>query len=124
MRSISLLTLIVSIIVGLSSCSPKISTRLTRGSGVEVKNKTVSINRMTMDVDEEPIEYTINIATESGRAKLKNLSLEEAEDLALEEAIMSNKCAALFQPHYSHYTYKGKVLRVTVYGFPARYKKK
>lgn len=77
-----------------------------------------------MDIDPEPITYSIDVSTEAGRMKLKNLSLEEARDLALLEAIMANKCATIFQPQYTHLKHKGSVLRVTLYGYPARYKKK
>ncbi|MDE5882192.1 MAG: hypothetical protein K2H60_10715 [Muribaculaceae bacterium] len=75
-----------------------------------------------MDLDPNPITYTIDVSSESGRAKLSNLSVEEADDLALIEAIMSHRCATIFNLQYTHLVHKGKVLRVTVYGYPARYK--
>lgn len=105
----------------IASCSPKISTRkLNAYSTVAATN--VSYNEMTMMLDSDPISYTIDISNESGRLKLKNLSLDEACDLALVEAIMANKCATIFQPQYTHLTHKGKVLRITIYGYPARYR--
>lgn len=82
----------------------------------------VSYNELTMDIDPNPITYTIDISTREGKLKLKNLSVDEACDLVLLEAIMANRCATIFQPQYTHLTNKGKVLRVSVYGFPARYK--
>ncbi len=88
-----------------------------------VDTKVVSYNQLTMDLDEEPITYTIDISTEAGKMKLNRLSVEEAERLALIEAIMTNKCATIFNPQYTHLEHKGKVLRVTLYGYPARYKK-
>ncbi|MDE6289942.1 MAG: hypothetical protein K2M16_00265 [Muribaculaceae bacterium] len=75
-----------------------------------------------MDIDKDPITYVIDISTEAGKMKLKNLSVDEACDLALIEAIMANKCATIFNPQYTHLVHKGKVLRVTLYGYPARYK--
>lgn len=106
-----------------TSCSRKISaTQLNGWEGV--KAQIVSYNEVTMDLDPNPIEYVIDISTPDGRAKLNKLSLQEAKDLALVEAIMHAKCATIFQPQYTHVVEKGKVLGVKVYGFPARYKKK
>ncbi len=110
------------ILFTVSSCSPKISTRKLNAYTTVAPNN-VSYNRFTMDLDPNPITYTIDISTEAGRTKLMNLSLDEACDLALIEAIMANQCATLFQPQYTHLIKQGKVLRVTVYGYPARYKK-
>ncbi len=104
------------------SCSPKISTRKLNAYTTVAPN-IVSYNRLTMDLDASPITYTIDISTEAGRTKLKNLSLDEACDLALIEAIMANQCATLFQPQYTHLVQQGKVLRITVYGYPAHYKR-
>lgn len=122
MRIFYLLTISLGLLLGISSCSPKISTRkLNAYSTVAPTN--VSYNKFTMDLDDEPITYTIDISTDAGRAKLNKLSVDEACDLALIEAIMANKCATIFQPQYTHLVQKGKVLRVTLYGYPARYKK-
>lgn len=122
MRNFYLLTILLGLLFGISSCSPKISTRkLNAYSTVAPTN--VSYNKFTMDLDDEPITYTIDIYTDTGRAKLNKLSVDEACDLALIEAIMANKCATIFQPQYTHLVQKGKVLRVTLYGYPARYKK-
>ncbi len=109
-------------LITLSSCSPKITTR-QMNAWTTVDTKVVSYNQLTMDLDEEPITYTIDISTEAGKMKLNRLSVEEAERLALIEAIMTNKCATIFNPQYTHLEHKGKVLRVTLYGYPARYKK-
>lgn len=121
MRNYLLSALVVILLVGLTACSPKISTRKLNAY-TTVSNYNVSYNKLTMDLDDEPITYTIDISTEAGRMKLRNLSLDEACDLALVEAIMANKCATIFQPQYTHLVQKGKVLRVTLYGYPARYK--
>lgn len=122
MRTLSLVTFVLSLIIGLSSCSPKISTRKLNAY-TTVNPNIVSYNELTMDIDEVPITYVIDISTEAGKTKLKNLSLDEACDLALIEAIMANKCATIFNPQYTHVVHKGKVLRVILYGYPARYKK-
>lgn len=40
------------------------------------------------------------------------------------ESTMANHCATIFNPQYTH-LFKGcKILRITVYGYPARYKPK
>ncbi len=122
MRSISFLTIIAILLTGLVSCSPKISTRKLNAY-TTVNPNIVSYNELTMDIDDAPITYVIDISTEAGKMKLKNLSVDEACDLALIEAIMANKCATIFNPQYTHLVHKGKVLRVTLYGYPARYKK-
>lgn len=111
----------VTLLLGISSCAPKISTR-TLNAYQTVSTHNISYNELTMDLDAEPITYTIDISTTAGRTKLNNLSLDDACDLALVEAIMVNKCATIFQPQYTHLVQKGKVLRVTIYGYPARYK--
>ena len=121
MRSISLFGIVVCFMVALSSCSPKISTRKLNAYTTVAPN-IVSYNELTMDIDKDPITYVIDISTEAGKMKLKNLSVDEACDLALIEAIMANKCATIFNPQYTHLVHKGKVLRVTLYGYPARYK--
>lgn len=113
------IVLILSLTV--TSCSPKISTRKLNAYTTVAPN-VVSYNELTMDIDKNPITYVIDISTEAGKMKLKNLSVDEACDLALIEAIMSNKCATIFNPQYTHLVHKGKVLRVTLYGYPARYK--
>ena len=75
-----------------------------------------------LDVSTEPITYSIDISTELGAAKLNNLTIKQAEDLAKREAIMKYKCGTLVNPQYT-YLKKGKrILRITVYGFPAMYK--
>lgn len=121
MQFMNYFLLFVSLLFCLTSCSPKVSTRKLNAY-TTVAPTIVSYNELTMDLDPEPIVYTIDITSESGRAKLNKLSLEEADDLALIEAIMSLRCATLFNPQYTHLVHKGKVLRVTVYGYPARYK--
>lgn len=89
-----------------------------------VKAKIESYNELTMDLSPDAITYTIDISTPDGRIKLNKLTLKEAERLALTEALMANKCAALFNPQYTHLRQGKKILRVTVYGFPAYYKRK
>ena len=121
MRFTYITILSILLLVGVTSCSPKYSARKLNAY-TTVSNFNVSYNELTMDLDEKPITYTIDISTKEGRMKLNNLSLDEACDLVLVEAIMANRCATIFQPQYTHLMHKGKVLRITIYGYPARYK--
>lgn len=123
--------LIISILIGLSSCSPKPQPQYPVGIHTREINsmstltpQLKSLNELDYDFDETPITYVIDISTQEGRAKLKNISVQEAYDLALIEAIMKYKCANIFHPQFTHLEKDGQVLRVTLYGFPARYKKK
>lgn len=110
------------ILLALSACSsPKMTSR-SFGAYTTVETTNVSYNPMTMILDSEPITHTIDISTQAGKTKLKGLSLNEAYNLVLVEAVMNNRCATLFQPQYTNLTKNGDVLRVTVYGYPARYK--
>lgn len=109
----------------LLSCNTaqSISGSHEKNSSATVKLVMESYNEFTMDLDPVAVMYTIDISTEEGQLKLKNTTLLEAEQLALVECLIKNNCATLFNPQFTHLK-KGKdILRVTVYGFPARYKK-
>lgn len=113
---------LVLMLLAISACqSPKMTSRALNAY-TTVQTTNVSYNPMTMVLDAEPITYTIDISTQSGRAKLNGLSLDEAYDLVLVESVIANKCATIFQPQYTNLMKKGDVLRVTIYGYPARYK--
>lgn len=115
--------LIALAIVSIFVCS--CSSFRSGGYGItstEVPTYTESINRFDLDVDTEGVTYTIDISTPEGQLKLNGLTLGEAQKLALEEAAIKNNCARIVSPKFSHLK-KGKhVLRITVFGFPARYK--
>ena len=81
-----------------------------------------SFNEYDLEVASEGITYTIDISTPEGRMKLNKLKLHEAENLALTEAVMKYNCATLVNPQYTNLMRGKKVLRITVYGFPAKYK--
>lgn len=88
----------------------------------EIATYTESINRFDLDVDPNGITYTIDISTAEGVLKLNGLSLEQAKKMALEEAAIKNNCARIISPKFSHLKKGKQILRVTVFGFPARYK--
>lgn len=117
----SLSTAIVATSILVCSCS---STR-SGGDGItgtEIYTYTESINRYDLDVDPQGITYTIDISTQEGKIKLNGLSLAQAQQLALEEAAIKNNCARIISPKFSHLKKGKQILRITVFGFPARYK--
>lgn len=77
-----------------------------------------------MDLDPTAVSYTIDVSTPEGRLKLNKISLRDAEHLALVECLIKHNCATLFNPQYTHLKKGKNILRVTVYGYPARYKAK
>ena len=107
-----------------SSCQ----TAQSGGSGANalqiVGTKTKSVNEYDLDVSNEPVEYTIDISTASGRQLLEKLSLNQAQELVLRECIMKHKCGTIFNPQYTHLKKGKRILRITVFGFPAWYKNK
>lgn len=88
----------------------------------EIATYTESINRFDLDVDPQGITYTIDISTPEGQIKLNGVSLAQAQQIALEEAAIKNNCARIISPKFSHLKKGKQILRVTVFGFPARYK--
>lgn len=92
--------------------------------GVGVKSNFQHIDWMTMDISDDYITYDIDILTKEGKILLKNASEESAKNIALSRAIVANRCDAIFQPRIT--TVRGgknEILRVTVYGRPAKYRK-
>ena len=109
-------------VITISSCR---SARYTSdGTSAEeiIASYTGSYNELDMEVGTDPIYYTIDISTPEGAAKLNNLSFQEAKGLALREAVMKYRCAKIVNPQYTKLMKGKRVLRVTVYGFPAKYK--
>lgn len=120
MKYTSIITLaVISLFV--SSCS------LLRSGGdgntdTEIATYNESINRFDLDIDTNGITYTIDISTQEGQIKLNGLSLAQAKKVALEEAAIKNNCARIISPKFSHLKKGKQILRITVFGFPARYK--
>lgn len=107
-----------------SSCSTFSSSSHADHAKDIVSTTNVSYNELTMDLDPNAVSYTIDVSTPEGRLKLNKISLRDAEHLALVECLIKYNCATLFNPQFTHLK-KGKhILRVTVYGYPARYKAK
>ena len=112
-------------LIAISSVLLSCSSLRSGGEGLtdtEIATYTESINRFDLDVDPQGITYTIDISTQEGKLKLNGLSLEQAKKMALEEAAIKNNCARIISPKFSHLKKGKQILRVTVFGFPARYK--
>ncbi len=112
---------IIAVSLFVSSCS-SLRSGGNGITGTEIATYTESINRFDLDVDAQGITYTIDISTQEGKIKLNGLSLAQAQQLALEEAAIKNNCARIISPKFSHLKKGKQILRVTVFGFPARYK--
>lgn len=104
------------------SCSAFVRTGGSGITSTEVTTVTHSINEYDLVVDSQSITYTIDVSTPEGILKLDKLSLKEAQELALEEAAIKNNCARIISPKFSYFKKGKKILRITVFGFPARYK--
>lgn len=112
-----------------SSKKATLNTNYTR-SGSKSNNASkspyttiISDNIADMTISSQSISYTIDISTPEGQLKLKGINQEEAEELALTEAVIINKCAMLINPQYTFLKDGKDILRVTVFGFPAYYTK-
>lgn len=120
--NILILLTFASTILSTSSCSSSKSGSHATNAYQIPKTKINSFNEYDLDVSTEGVSYTIDISTPEGKTKLKGLSLREAEELALTEAVIKYNCALLVNPQYTNLMNGKRVLRITVYGFPARYK--
>ena len=113
---------IVVTILTISSCSTARSGSHSNNAYQTPRTSVDSYNNYDLNVSNEGVSYTIDISTPEGKAKLNKLSLKEAENLALTEAVIKYKCALLVNPQFTNLMNGKRVLRITVYGFPAVYK--
>lgn len=99
----------------LSSC--RSSGNISGNNAISIGTSVVGENHYKIIVGEERIApYTIN-----NRKQLKRLSLQEAKDKVLQEAVIARNCATIVEPNYS-YDMKGKkIVRITVVGYPGYY---
>lgn len=120
MKALFFVLLILSL--SISSCISTKSGSRTSNAYQTPKTSINSFNDYDLDIASEGITYTIDISTPEGRTRLKGLSLREAEELVLTEAIIKYNCALLVNPQYTNLTRGKNVLRITVFGFPAKYR--
>lgn len=116
-----LLTL-VSAVLCLAGCSTYRGGTNTNNAYLAPNTVVNSFNEYDMEISPDPITYTIDISTPEGKMMLNKLSLKEAQEKVLTEAIIANKCAMIVNPQYSNLMKGKRVLRITVAGFPAKYK--
>lgn len=116
-----LLTLI-SAVLCLASCSTYRGGTNTNNAYLAPNTVVNSFNEYEMEISPDPITYTIDISTPEGKMMLNKLSLKQAQEKVLTEAIIANKCAMIVNPQYSNLMKGKRVLRITVAGFPAKYK--
>ena len=109
-------------VAALYSCSSVRGGSSSYNAYIAPNTKVNSFNEYDLDISQNAITYTIDISTPEGQMKLNKLSLKEAQQLALTEAVAKNNCAMIVNPQYTHLKKGKRILRVTVYGFPAKYK--
>ncbi len=115
------LYLIVALAALMTSCASTKSGGWGNTSH-EVDLKSRSINYYDLTVDPVGVTYTIDISTKEGRIKLDGLNLNQAKEMVLQEAAMMNNAAKLVEPKFTYLKEGKDILRITVFGFPARYK--
>ena len=105
----------MTMVICLSSC--RSSKNVSGNNAISIGTRVIGENSYKIIVGEERIApYTIN-----NRKQLKRLSLQEAKDKVLQEAVIARNCATIVEPNYS-YDMKGKkIVRITVVGYPGYY---
>ena len=115
MKKTLLFACAAALAVSLSSC--RSSGNVSGNNAISIGTSVIGENHYKIIVGEERIApYTIN-----NRKQLKRLSLQEAKDKVLQEAVIARNCATIVEPNYS-YDMKGKkIVRITVVGYPGYY---
>lgn len=115
MKKTLLFACAATLAVCLSSC--RSSGNVSGNNAISIGTSVIGENHYKIIVGEERIApYTIN-----NRKQLKRLSLKEAKDKVLQEAVIARGCATIVEPNYS-YDMKGKkIIRITVVGYPGYY---
>ena len=115
MKRLFLFVFTMTLVVSLSSC--RSSKNVSCNNAINIGTRVIGENSYKIIVGEERIApYTIN-----NRKQLKRLSLQEAKDKVLQEAVIARNCATIVEPNYS-YDMKGKkIVRITVVGYPGYY---
>ena len=109
-------------IITVCSCSRSHSDATINNAWNAPNTVIDSYNNYGLAVSEESVTYTIDVSTPEGKTKLHKRSEKQANELALAEALMKYKCAMLINPQFTHLKKGKKILRVTVFGFPAYYR--
>ncbi|MDE5808606.1 MAG: hypothetical protein K2H76_10860 [Muribaculaceae bacterium] len=117
-----ILPIYITVIITFISCNTARTGAYSRNAYHIPSTHIQSDNDYALDVSSEGVSYTIDISTPEGAAKLNKISLADAENLALTEAVIKYNCAMLVNPQFTNLRNGKKVLRITVFGFPARYR--
>lgn len=113
--------LVLSVVVLLASCAPsKLTLNTNKGNddnALKVQKSAVSENAFKIIPGKNRVTYTIN-----DRKRLRGLTLAQAKEKVLAEAVIEYNCAVIMDPNYS-YDIKpfAGVQRITVSGYPAHY---
>ena len=121
-RTFIMMGTIIVVALSITSCKSMKMTAGGDGPTEEIKTLIESTNQFDLIISDTPFTYTIDISTPDGELKLNKLNLVQAKNLAYREAIMESKCAVILKPQFTAQTYGKKIIRITVYGFPAVYK--
>lgn len=122
MRKVIIASFIILTIV---SCKSPFSGSLGAATDIDPITRVTSLdNKMDLIVSDKGVQYTIDISTPEGAMNLKNKTLAQAKELVNSEAAAAHNCAILIRPKYTYLLddKKKKILRITVFGFPARYR--
>ena len=105
----------MTMVICLSSC--RSSKNVSGNNAINIGTRVIGENSYKIIVGEERIApYPIN-----NPKQFKRLSLQEAKDKVLQEAVIARNCATIVEPNYS-YDMKGKkIVRITVVGYPGYY---
>ena len=106
----------------ISSCQTSRSGAFGADTDIDPVTSIRSVNEADLIIAENGVQYTIDISTPDGAAKLRKQTLESAKQLVNAEAAMAHNCAMLVRPKYTYLMDGRKLLRITVFGFPANYK--
>ena len=110
-------------IVTICSCS-RAHSDATINNAWNAPNTVVnSFNEYDLVASNQYVSYTIDVSTPEGKTKLHKKSEKQANELALAEAVIKYKCSMLINPQFTHLKKGKKILRVTIFGQPAYYKK-
>lgn len=114
-------SLALTMLIAMPSCrshKAAVSTnRMYDDNSLKIQKNASATNNYTIKVDNQRIKpYTIR-----DKKKLKGLTLKEAQEKVLQEAVIYTGCAVIVEPNYM-YDMKGKKVKsITVVGYPGYY---
>lgn len=122
MKKLLSILVTLTVVICLTGCRTVYYQTSGQNSSLYANTTAHSDSELDLDISNTPITYTIDISTREGAQMLKNITLEDAKDLVTKEAVMRYKCALIFNPQYKQLMKGKQVLKIQIYGFPAKYK--